>query len=497
MMLHLTRGPICYSTEEVESEVFVEEANRGLKWELSKILGTAPGLIRVKATNNNGAGLHWRGLINALESRDHPQNETKNTTADLRYQAEKLTLAGGTAEAEREGLKVARNSTLSAGWITILSSGHMTHTGVRRLWARAFDPAATAGTVELRAHYRSLGSPTWTETDLTSVPTKVIGAFSLLDLGECRPERAILGDQRWEWRIQARSPSGSEVIDLDETYIVPVEQYAVLRTPAVSLSPDALSTKSPATIEDKAGGGSTAWVNPGNAASSNNVYATATLTKWGLSGAKSKYLFAKKFGFAIPGGATVLGIVFRIEKKATSTITDSEVFIVKAGAAGTVNHHSAVVWPAADAYSNYGASDDLWGQTWTPAQINEEGFGLVLSAVNGGAFGAEGVASVDHIQAIVYYTEATDENRVCFATRSVEVRSDGAYRQHSTDDVWGSVINEGYNPQAPPSWLEGRAVRGLILPSQGDLGSIADSGTNKIKAQVIYQPGYHFARETV
>jgi hypothetical protein len=498
--LKLLRSPLGYATEEIETELFVEESGRVLEWEIAEMLGTGPGLMRLRVDNLN-ASADLRGLIVPMESRDHPQDATKETTAALTYEAEDLTLRGGAVEASREGAsggKVVKHSGLTSGWLTILSSevsgvGHMTHIGNRRLWARVYDPGVVAGTVELQLEFRALGSSRWSSTNVT-VPTPLVDAFALVDLGECLPDLAALGDQRWEWRLQARAPSGSGWIEIDQIHVCPIEQYVAVSEPYQPPSPDAQTQKSPGTLENKTGVGSVAWSNPSRAASSNNEWATAAL---GL-GATTNYLLAKNFGFAIPESATITGVVVEIEKKVSPElfVDDEAVYLVAVGEPGAgENRKEPGFWPESDTYSTYGSSSDDWGfgEFLTPANINESGFGAAIAARNFGP--STGTASVDHIRITVYYTEDPEEDCVCFAERSVEIRSDGTYRQAREDDVWGSVIVEGFNPQVPPSWLEQRALRGLIIPSQGDLAEMADSGTNKIAAQVLYRPAYHFARE--
>lgn len=497
--LTLLRSPLCYATEELESELFTEESARVLKWEIAEILGTAPGLIRRRIENRN-ASAHWRGLILAMESRDHPQDATKDTTAALTYQAKSLTAAGGAAEAERSGVKVIRHSALTAGWLTILSSkiagvGHMTHVGVRRPWFRIYDPGAAAGAVELQLQFRPLGTLNWSSTNVT-VPTPLVGDFALVDLGECRPEPAVIGDQRWEWRLQARAPSGSGTIDIAEVHLCPIEHYTIVSSPEVSQGADAQSQKSPGT------GAGTGWTNPSNIKASDNAYATKVIEHTELgSPIPSEYLTATNFGFALPESSTPVGIGVEIERKSSveSNLKDFAVALVKASVVQTSSNQTkalAELWPTSDAYATYGSASDLWSNTFTATQINASTFGAAISVTKNKPTSSP-TASVDHIRVTVYYTEAADENRVCFASRSIEVRSDGTYRQHPTDDIWGEVVPEGFNPQAPPSWLEGRALRGLVIASQGDLGILADTSTNKMREQVLYRPGYHFAREAV
>lgn len=510
--LKVLRSPLSYATAEVELEAVKEEVARALQFEAASMLGTGPGLMRLRIKDLNAGAAHYRGLLVAMESRDHPQDATKTTTAALLYEAEKLTLGSGAAEAERAGAsggnKVVRHATLTGGFVTVLSSkivasGHMTHRGTRRVWARIYDPGAAAGAVELRLQFRPLGASRWSETNVT-VPTPLVGNFCLVDLGECRPELAALGLQRWEWRLQARAPSGSGTIDIDQIYICPVEQYSVLSAPAAVISPDLSSTKSPVTAENKAEGGTVAWTTPANAVSSNNAYATMAVAAGQQK--ESQFLQVSNFGFAIPEGATITGIVVEVERKAKTNagpdwVFDADMVLMKAGVrqvsgGGKDKAELYVGWPTVDTYKAYGGSTDLWANTWTPADVNNAGFGAAFRCVAQGSAG-EQVASVDHIRVIVYYTTVTDDNRVCFAARSIELRSDGVFRQHETDDVWGPLVPEGFNPYAPPSYMEGRALRGLVLPSQGDLGVLHDGTSNKIEARVIYRPAYHFAREAV
>lgn len=147
--------------------------------------------------------------------------------------------------------------------------------------------------------------------------------------------------------------------------------------------------------------GVVAWVDPGNAAASDNAYATAVLS----GGQGSEYLKVTGFGFSIPTTATIKGIVVEWEVKASGThIWDYVHRLIKAGAyVGDSKIKSAAgdYWPVADEYREYGSPDDLWGTTWTPAEINAADFGVGYSAGKAGV-GAE-TASIDHGRITVYY----------------------------------------------------------------------------------------------
>ena len=165
---------------------------------------------------------------------------------------------------------------------------------------------------------------------------------------------------------------------------------------------------SPTTIASDNATGTIPWVNPTNATSSDNVYTTATFTIT----SESYYLKATNFGFSIPAGATIDGILVEVERfnqfSSEDQVYDKYVKIVKSdGTIGTTNKANLINWPASDTYVSYGTSTDLWDETWSPADINDVDFGVVLSAyITHLAQNAGALAKVDHIRITITYTEA-------------------------------------------------------------------------------------------
>lgn len=159
--------------------------------------------------------------------------------------------------------------------------------------------------------------------------------------------------------------------------------------------------------------GTTSWANPGNIVSSNDSYASIT---FGTGTGTSWYLKGTNFGFSIPTGATINGIVVEIERKRGGTFVagfpkDNSVKIVKSdGSIGSTNKASATQYPTTDTYATYGSSSDLWGETWTYSDINDADFGVVLATDIQVPSEAIGVTSVDHIRITVYYTASTSSN---------------------------------------------------------------------------------------
>lgn len=153
-------------------------------------------------------------------------------------------------------------------------------------------------------------------------------------------------------------------------------------------------------------GTASGWTNSGNAAASDNAYATVAIT---LASTTSITLSLTNFGFAIPAGATIDGVVVEVERKVSSTARnpkDNNVQLIKGGASQGNNNASGAVWPTADAYATYGGAADVWGLALTVADVNASNFGVLVSVKRDA--GAKGTTtySVDHVRITVYYTEA-------------------------------------------------------------------------------------------
>jgi hypothetical protein len=167
--------------------------------------------------------------------------------------------------------------------------------------------------------------------------------------------------------------------------------------------------------------GGTAWANPGNITANDGVFSTVTLAAPGGSSFTGNYapgtassaswtnanaikvndatyatrsmapralsgtITATNFGFGVPSNATILGISATIihgDITGIGDIFDNIVQLVKLGAPVGNNEASGVVWGAPPETDSYGGPSDLWGTTWTPADVNSSGFGIQLQAKN-------------------------------------------------------------------------------------------------------------------
>lgn len=157
---------------------------------------------------------------------------------------------------------------------------------------------------------------------------------------------------------------------------------------------------SPGTAANNSADGSIAWTNFNNSKVEDGSSATAT-----LDCELTQLLDCTNFGFAIDGAATINGITVEVKRKSdqTGTVVDYTVQLLKAGSpAGSNIADESTQWPASLAYRTYGGAADLWSTTWTPAQINNSGFGFRLQALEQ-CVGVD-VAYVDHVRVTITYT---------------------------------------------------------------------------------------------
>jgi hypothetical protein len=167
----------------------------------------------------------------------------------------------------------------------------------------------------------------------------------------------------------------------------------------------ATQTLSPATCTSVAGTGVN-WTSPARAISSNGSYATAS-----VDGSTTDYLECVDYGFTIPAGATINGITVNVERKSSNTNNggsqDAAMRIVQGGVIGTTDLSSATIYTTADVVAAHGGAANLWGLTWTYADINAANFGAAFQATKASATGGAHTISVDHIQITVTYTPDT------------------------------------------------------------------------------------------
>lgn len=160
----------------------------------------------------------------------------------------------------------------------------------------------------------------------------------------------------------------------------------------------------PGTAANNADAGSAAWVTPNDAlADDSNV----TTSSYGDFSDTSQYLHLTNFGFSLPAGAVIDGIVVRVKRRevaAADNVCDHTIQLIVGGSrVGDNKADTATEWPTTTTNKDYGSSSDKWGLTPTKAEVEASNFGIAIRAGNltGGTSSSAGVevAWID-----VYYT---------------------------------------------------------------------------------------------
>ena len=93
--------------------------------------------------------------------------------------------------------------------------------------------------------------------------------------------------------------------------------------------------------------------------------------------AESDYLVASDFRFALPQDATITGIAFEIGRDSSGhDAVDRAVRAIKT-VIGEADRSSTAAWTGTP--GSYGGTTDLWGETWSPADIENSSFGVAIA----------------------------------------------------------------------------------------------------------------------
>ena len=151
-----------------------------------------------------------------------------------------------------------------------------------------------------------------------------------------------------------------------------------------------------------------AWTSVNNALTDGGTFTTAN-----FAGANNNHstqiLRLTNFGFSegasagqIPVGATINGILVEIKMKGNRSVRDDDIRLLKAGSpVGNNKARGSTNWPATAVYVPFGSSTDLWGTTWTTAELINSGFGIQIVAKQRGI--ATAIPEIHHVRITVYF----------------------------------------------------------------------------------------------
>lgn len=184
---------------------------------------------------------------------------------------------------------------------------------------------------------------------------------------------------------------------------------------------------SPGTIADDNTVGTETWATVSNAGASDNNYTTCSPNTSGVD--QSHYLKCTNHSFAISSSA-ILGVQLCIERKSNKNSASDMVYdtVVKLVVGGTVSGNNLTgggaatgdKWATTEQNMFYGGAGELWGLTPSESDVENSGFGNVLSVTMEND--AATVASVDAVKMEVFYTPAASNVSIPVAMHSYRQR---------------------------------------------------------------------------
>jgi hypothetical protein len=113
------------------------------------------------------------------------------------------------------------------------------------------------------------------------------------------------------------------------------------------------------------------------------------------------------FRLNMPAGAAIRGIQLDVRRSADAlAAVDHSIRVLRGGIPVGTDHKKTGTWPMDLAYVTYGGPTDLWGTTWTQADIQAAGFGISIAAKYTDTAG-NARAYVDYVKATVYFAPAS------------------------------------------------------------------------------------------
>lgn len=490
---------------------------------LGPVDGDHPGRTRIVITDTDGVAR--RGVLWAIRSRHY----SNAATAAPAYAAEDLTpvdAAELATVAGSFGTQAVEHESVGENWTPVLSTdidgvGAMTHTGSYRVWARA---KATSADVRFRL--------AWDVGDLVSPaqnPAAKIPAasgFYDLDLGAVRLDRSPLGTHRWQGIIQAKS-TNNHVVAIDRLWLQAVDDAAgSLIAPTGSADPGLREFVARDAFVQSAGNlnGKTApvggnWATTGDATDfavdatdhaaersvvSSGDYRYATLggipdtaairvdvactTAEALSGLTARFTDSTNNIRCVyaPDGTLSLSVIVA-GVNAIDVLSERVPFaflpnmwITLTLAVDTDGRVSAWAFPRG-------------GSALEPVltvQVDELATGGALDSGRAGFMDfcpTTAVRSYDNFAAW-----EIDQDAVIHPNQTLEIRTDGAFRNTADGTSSGPVVPGGDLPRIPPSGMENRVSELLVKATRGDLGDLPDPSADDLSVTVYYRPSWLF-----
>jgi hypothetical protein len=199
------------------------------------------------------------------------------------------------------------------------------------------------------------------------------------------------------------------------------------------------------------------------------------------------------YGFNIPLGALINGIEVKYlcEASTNGSVKDSTVKLRRSATqlAG-FNHFRNDPWSNNFEERTYGGPTDLWGETWTPADINSSEFGTFLKVYNQSNQARD--ASVDYVSITVTYSISTEVYSVTSSPFNWNVFQDAST---GTVHVQLAAGISGKTASVELFDMTGRLVSGATSDGDAEIVLAADDLTPGIYTCLLISDGKSEARK--
>ena len=150
------------------------------------------------------------------------------------------------------------------------------------------------------------------------------------------------------------------------------------------------------------------WGSPANI-EGNTSFATHTVPTH--TDGISPFLTGTDFGFSVPVGATINGIVVSLYRKVSSTLTffvnNNTVRLVLSGTSFGTAKSGGSTWTNTATQDSYGSAIDDWNASPTSSDVNDSTFGFEVNVAYDNESSSNKTMSVNAYQVTVYYTLAS------------------------------------------------------------------------------------------
>ena len=154
----------------------------------------------------------------------------------------------------------------------------------------------------------------------------------------------------------------------------------------------------PATVSDL----SNVWSNDDNARVEDGSVA---FTLVNIGNQATGYLQFTQFGFSLPPGAAIDGVVAECKAKYTNAPTNTAYVqgqLVKAGVTTGDLKDFTPILTGSLAWDSYGSSSNVWNATLSAADVNASGFGINIRIIEFGS--VTDFPGIDSCRMTIYYT---------------------------------------------------------------------------------------------